>query len=241
MTPVPERLQQPLPTQHPGVIAKEHSTNRKIGAASATYVAQQSCPTTCSFYNAGCYAESGFVGFQTRKLNRQADAWDTSPLALATIEADAIDTLTGRRDLRLHVVGDSTTKQGTQFLARAARRFIAKFNRSVWSYTHAWRTVPRSAWGAVSILASCETVHEIRRARMKGYATAVVVDEFKDTKLYEIDGEKILPCPEMTRSITCTDCRLCMRDDYLRESGITIAFAAHGQRANLVKEKTQHG
>jgi hypothetical protein len=46
---------------------------------------------------------------------------------------------------------------------------------------------------------------------------------------------KILPCPEQTTGVSCADCKLCMRDDYLRDAGITIAFAAHGSPASKSK------
>lgn len=237
MVAAPERLRPATKQKHEGIIAMEKSSNAKIGDASATYVAQTSCPKSCPFYNAGCYAELGFVGIQTRRINRESDSLGLSPLELAVEEAQSIDELTGQRPLRLHVVGDSTTDRGTRLIAAAARRYIAQFGQAVWSYTHAWRKVSRAAWGAVSILASCESIPDIRRARMRGYATAIVVPEHPSDRLYELEGEKLLPCPEQTRGVTCVECRLCMRDDYLRESNITIAFAAHGSKRRMVKEK----
>jgi hypothetical protein len=118
--------------------------------------------------------------------------------------------------------------EGTKLLASAARRYSSKRGRAVWTYSHAWRGLSRKTWGSISVLASCESVQDIGDARRRGYATAIVVPEHSTRSLYRMGRTKILPCPEQTSGVACADCRLCMRDDYLRDAGITIAFAAHG-------------
>lgn len=218
-----------------GVYAKELTANPKLGDVSATYVAQLSCPASCPFLGSGCYAENGFTSMAiTKRLNRGVAA-GTTPLDIAAREAAAIDGLTGERDLRLHVVGDSTTQAGTRLLAAAALRYSSRHARPVWTYTHAWRSLPRKIWGSISVLASCETADDVRAAGHRGYATAMVVREHLTDRLTEVDGIKVLPCPEQTRGVSCAECRLCQRDDYLRDSGITIAFAAHGSPASKSK------
>src|SRR5262245_63271856 len=86
--------------------AVETSTNAKLGPVSATYASQASCPRSCPWFGKGCYAEQGFVGLQTRRLNRSAVR---GALRIARAEARVIDALTGDRLLRLHVVGDART------------------------------------------------------------------------------------------------------------------------------------
>src|SRR5207302_5585852 len=120
--------------------------------------------------------ERGLVGWQTRRLNR---SHVRGALRIAEVEARAIDTLTGDRLLRLHVVGDARTDAAARVLGAAADRYSRRGNaprhgRKVWAYTHAWRTVARASWGdAVSVLASVETVREAREAMQAGYAAAV--------------------------------------------------------------------
>src|SRR5262249_13878427 len=150
----------------------------------------------------GCYAERGLVGWQTRRPNRSALR---GAFRIAEAEARAIDTLTGDRLLRLHVVGDARTTAAARKLGAAARRYTARGNtprhgRKVWTYTHAWRTVSRDSWGdAVSVLASVETVREARDAMARGYAAAVVVAAFERPSAYPIDGTAVVPCPHQTR------------------------------------------
>ena len=222
--------------------ATEKSKNGKLsvtGNVSATSAAQESCPKTCPFYKNGCYAEDGPQGaFVTSKLNKAAAAAAASALDVAIAEAAAIDKLSGKRALRLHVVGDCATDETAEIVSAAAARHRAKAGRPVWTYTHAHVDVKRESWGNVSVLASCEKTSELAAARARGYATAVVVSEFKTDKLYVDGGEKILPCPEMTgRAASCEDCRLCWDDARLRAAGITIAFKAHGAKKAKVTDK----
>lgn len=226
--------------KHIGVSAVEVSQNSKVGTVSATYAAQQTCPADCPFYNSGCYAEQGNVGFQTKRLNAAASELDA--VQLAKNEAIAIRTLSGKLPLRLHVVGDCTTNKIAAIVSNAADEHRAKHDQPVWSYTHAWRKVARKSWGKVAILASCETTKDAKRAMAKGYAAAIVVTEHKDTKAYIEDGIKLIPCPQQTgRTASCETCKLCFHDDRLRAINGVIAFEGHGATKKIANALVQIG
>ena len=208
----------------PLAIAVELSENKKTGPVSATYASQASCPRTCPFLRNGCYAENGPIGIHTNRLNKSGPA---SALDIAMEEADKIMKLSGRWDLRLHVVGDCTTDKAAQLLSLAATRAV-KRDRKAWTYTHAWRTVERASWGQVNVLASCESANDVEAARDKGYATAMVVKGFQGDSVQKIDGVKVLPCPNQTRGVQCVDCRLCLDAERLHGKGISIGFTPHG-------------
>jgi hypothetical protein len=223
----------------PAATAVEVSRNQKIGPVSATMASQSSCPTYCPFLSAGCYANGGMQGFQTRKLNQSPM---TDPIAIAHTEADAIGTLSAARPLRLHVVGDATSNACARILASAVRLFKRRGQRNhgvepaAWLYTHAWPKVNRRSFGPISALASCESTQQVKTARKKGYATALVVDRFASDKAYEIDGVKIVPCPQQTgKTENCMSCKLCWDDARLRQIGVTIGFEAHGNQAKSVR------
>jgi len=214
-------------------IAVERTENRKTGPVSVTMASQASCPSTCPLLHSGCYAESGMQMFHTNRLNRSED---TNPESIARVEAQAIKGLSGTRPLRLHVVGDASTTKSARILSSA----VLAWKNPVWSYTHAWRKVARKAWQSVSILASCETLADVKVARSKGYATALVVDRFQSTKAYTVDGVKVIPCPAQTHeNVTCTSCRLCWNDKRLNEINATIAFEAHGLGAKKTRAKLE--
>jgi hypothetical protein len=220
-------------------IAVETSTNAKLGPVSATYASQASCPRSCPWMGQGCYAEHGLVGYQTRRLNRSALR---GALRIAEAEARAIDTLTGDRLLRLHVVGDARTDAAARELGAAADRYTRRGNaprrgRKVWTYTHSWRDVARESWGeSVSVLASVETVRDAQEAMAAGYAAAVVVAAFEREGAYRIDGVTVVPCPHQTRGVTCRDCGMCRDDQRLRSAGLVIAFQAHGSGGAAVRQ-----
>lgn len=212
--------------------AVEASDNAKTGLVHATYASQNSCPSSCPLRGNGCYAEHGPMGIWTSKVKNAGP--DATPIEVAQAEAIAIDkTLSGRLDLRLHVVGDCATNEAAAIVSEAALHVLRK-DRQAWSYTHAAADVERRAWGKVSVLASGERPEQILAYQNKGYATAMVVDKFEGDKLYQRDGLKILPCPNQTRGVKCVDCRLCLDDSRLHKQGITIGFTPHGSRAKRV-------
>lgn len=217
--------------------ATEKSSNSKVGPASVTSAAQESCPKSCAWYGAGCYAESGFQGlYVTSKLNRSVG--DATAEDVARVEAAAIDGLSGKQDLRVHIVGDSKTNRIARLVSAAADRHRAKHGKRVWSYTHAWREVLRKSWGKVSVLASCETLSDIRHAWSRGYAACVVVTKFQDTKAWVKDGIKMVPCPHTLGKVeNCVKCGLCMRGDWLFESKTVVVFEAHGGGKRKMAEK----
>ena len=231
--------------------AIERTKNKKIGVVSATYASQISCPdgsdgtTRCAFMGSGCYAELGLTKFTTNRVNTAsgrgtADAKTHIDVALA--EAAEIDQLSGKRFLRIHVVGDCRDNASASIIGAAAARFTAKHGNASWSYTHSWRETDRAAWGdSISIRASCENEEQLQGAKSRGYETCLVVEEHKSAKAYIGKyGDKIQPCVNQTtlskrtgKAMTCEECRLC----WTLPKGVTIAFAAHGEKVSDVKSK----
>lgn len=159
-------------------------------------------------------------------------------------ETDAIRKLSGQLILRLKVGGDTPTKEYAEGLADACKAYTKKAGRPAYGYTHNWQQIPRESFGGISMLASCDNISDIADAKAKGYATATVVSHFPNgNKLFVIDGHKLVPCPNQTASeekpVQCTDCKLCCNDANLRKHDITIAFEAHGRKAEQLKSTLQ--
>lgn len=208
------------------VIGVNVSENRKIGLAAATYVSQASCPKSCPFYNAGCYAEQGLTGIHTKRVNKAQKEGKQTPRELAELEAITIRNLNGKLPLRLHVVGDCKNAETAEILAAAAKDYTDKHGQIVWSYTHAKR-VPRSAWGNVSILRSCDNITEAKAEHKRGFSAAVVVTEkFTSHKIVDLgDGFKGVPCPYQTgKAKDCIACGLCLNADKLHKGKLVILF-----------------
>lgn len=225
----------PKGVQFAGVSVLAKSGNSKLGDCAATYAAAQSCPTSCPFYEGGCYAEYDQTALAWNRITSQAEG--LTAVQIATSESTAIRLTPAVRDMRLHVAGDSTTREGTRTLADACEDYVARGlavgkRLVVWGYTHAWRTVLRADWWRVSILASCETPADVRAAWRRGYAAAIAVTKFHSRQAFELwDGEgviKAVPCPAQTGERTCTECRLCFDDRRLLSDRVVIAFETHG-------------
>ena len=222
--------------------AVELSKNSKTGPVSATYTCQQSCPSTCPFLpqsinpdsNGGCYGNCGNVAMIARRLNNAAAAIPMlTAEMIAEAEAEAIDQLSGRNPLRLHVVGDSATDESANLLAQAAKRYRKRGSmyrsgsQPVWSYCHAWQAVKRISWGVVSVLASVHDMVEGLQAHGKGYALAMTVERHTAQVVDLGNGFRGVACLEQTKGINCVDCGLCFDDAKLHKHKIVILFAIH--------------
>lgn len=232
-----------------GAIYVEDSKNTKLLGSKkvdSTYTAiKNTCPSTCSLKDEGCYAQTSFVGMVNHRMERRAKG--ESPLEVARSEAKAIDEsynggqVPDKRDLRIHVAGDSRTIKGTRSIAAAVTRWKQRGGGDVWSYTHAWRHVQRAEWRNVSTLASIDKVEDASYAKQQGYAPALVVPTHLSDKAYTLPGSDVkwIPCPNQTRGVGCTDCRLCFNADRLHQGNFGITFAVHGiKKENLKRHLT---
>jgi hypothetical protein len=222
----------------------EESDNAKIrgykgGKVSTTYASiNGSCPDTCNLKaTKECYAVLGPTGMHAGRLNESAKG--KSPRDIARAERKAIkaafkggripqDGARGGRDLRLHTAGDAKTPSAVAELAAAENDWRNRGGGDVWTYTHAWRVVPRKFWGNISILASVDSPKDLRKAFKVGYAPAMIVPTHKSPNAVMMKGLRMVPCPAQTKDqIGCADCRMCL-DNSLHGRKAGILFAAHG-------------
>ena len=209
------------------------SQNRKIGAAGATYApVQATCDPRCPLLTSGrCYTRRGPVRWHEQRLARVAQPAKLSPRELAEAEAEAVDRLpSSPLPLRVHVSGDCRTRRSAQLVAAAAERYTQRGGGVAWTYTHSWRQVPREDWGAVSILASCETPADVARADAAGWAVALVVPTLDGVAGRRIEGTDLtgVGCRYDMSGVTCTDCRLCLDAEGLRSRRLAILFPLQG-------------
>lgn len=230
-----------------GAIYVQDSGNTKIMGSEkvdATYASiKHTCPSTCPLKDEGCYAQTSFTGVHNLRNERRARG--SKPIDVARAEAKAIDEsynggpVPTFRAMRLHVAGDSRTVKGTRIINKAIGRWKYRGGGDVWSYTHAWKHVARKEWSNVSILASIQNVSEVDAVRAQGYAPSIVVPEHPTDKAYKLAGSDttFIPCPNQTRGIGCSDCKLCMKADWLYETNRGIAFSVHGVYKGILKRK----
>ena len=205
----------------------ERSRNSKVGTCSATYAPQSTCPVSCPLRGEGCYGETGRVGIYGSVMTKTNRTRRYSASRLAQIEAREIRALSGRRPLRVHVLGDCRDRVAAMAIGRAMVAHTAKHGEPAWTYTHSWPVIPARAWAGADVLASCDDPSEVPRAQRKGYATALLVEMFHVAQRHMVGKVDLLPCPAQTRGIQCVNCGLCMKTTYLRDKALTIGFEAH--------------
>jgi hypothetical protein len=152
---------------------------------------------------------------------------DGTHTEVAKDEAEVIGRLSGYVPLRLHTMGDCSTDRAARILAVAAKDYTEKQGQKVYTYTHAWRTIDVKSWGSISVLASCETVDEVRQAMAKGYPAAVTIESHDN--LPKATGLRFVSCLKQTeKADTCLACGLCLRAEGLLRTKTAVCFAIHG-------------
>ncbi len=193
------------------------SSNAKTGPLAVTYRTQESCPTTCAFFENGCYARGRIFGI-ARKFGRD----DLNKIhELAT-------TLDPGQGLRLNVSGDFLTDAGDldqEYVDVVNALVRARPDVRVIAYTHAWRTLDPSSF-AFGVNASCETTADVAEARKKGWGTVMVDGPEGEI----VAGTRVVRCPaEYRDDTTCASCMLCSRTPDLPT---TVSFRTHGAGAH---------
>jgi hypothetical protein len=160
-------------------------------------------------------------------------------LKLARDEAELISDLTGRRKLRVHVVGDCATPEAAGIVGQAMVNYEKKRGKPAWTYTHAHKSVPRSAWLGARVLASCHRVSEAAGAMTRGYAVALTIRPLARFKAYTVSQDErgrfikpitVLPCPAQfkdkqgRRLSVCEHCQICQQPDRLLSKRQVVGF-----------------
>jgi hypothetical protein len=204
------------------VTAVIDSKDKKIGRMNATYAPQVTCPPSCRFYP----VIQGDILDDDLRLDVQ--------LQFASIEARKIDGLPADRKLRVHVVGDASSASAAGTIGDAMVRYEARSpnGSQAYTYTHAWNEpipVPYMAWNGARVLASCETIDDIKAARALGYACEWTYAKHNSRKVHERDGIKVLPCPNnFNKVVTCDKCMKCADIDLLKRKNWVIGLSLHG-------------
>jgi len=209
-----------------GVTVLEKTGDTKTGPMSVTHAPQLSCPKDCVLYPDTIDDISG--------TDR-----DELAITIAQAESDGIDKLSGKSNLRVHVVGDCQTIDAASIVGSAMVRYEQRGGKRAYTYTHAWRNVPYAAWQGARVIASCETTQDINMARSElGYPSAeFTYMEHESRKVFVRDGIKVLPCPnQFNKAVTCDKCMACANIEMLQDKNLVIGIAGHGAIKKLRKQ-----
>jgi hypothetical protein len=205
------------------------SGNGKTGAMTTTRTERGSCPTTCAFYDAGCYANLGRERMQWNRLNNGETG---------VVWSEFLNTIrkivpTGSL-WRHNTAGDLPHNDGN--INYLALKGIVNANKGRRGFTYSHHVLNEhnviclqnsNALG-FTVNASCESVDDADRVMSEHKIPAVAVVNSEETRRFftTTAGRKVITCPAALHpgKVTCATCGLCQKAD--RE--FVIAFPAHG-------------
>jgi hypothetical protein len=212
------------------------SSNTKTGPIPTTTSDRATCPTTCPFYDKGCYAKSGPQAIHWRKVSNaeRGFAWDEFVNQIRKIAKNQI--------WRHNVSGDLQHNDGNIDYKKLRQLIMANKGRRGFTYTHHKLnehnivSLQNANMMGFTINASCESIEEADRVMTEHEIPAVaVVNSEKTDRFYTTSsGRKVVTCPAalFPGKVTCATCGLCQKAD----RNFVIAFPSHGNAKRTVNE-----
>jgi hypothetical protein len=217
------------------------SGNGKTGPITTTRTERESCPTTCPFYNAGCYATLGRERLQWDKLNRgeKGISWNEFIAEIRKIVP--------RNSLWRHnTAGDLPHDNGDINETEVNNLVNANRGRRGYTYTHHVlnnhniNVIRECNSKGFTVNASTESVEVADKVMSEhGIPAVAVVNSEESRRFFKTEsGRKVVTCPAIVHpgKVTCATCGLCQKAD--RE--FIIAFPAHSaakKKVNAILEE----
>lgn len=213
----------------------DRSANSKTGPIPVTTSERATCPTTCPFYDKGCYAKSGPLALHWRKVSEGERGTDWKGLCSYVSE------LPKRQLWRHNQAGDLPHTMGV--INTTLLRELVDANRGKRGFTYTHHKMTPINLGAVdyannngfTINVSTESKDDAVAAYSKGLPTVVVVPSDHADSDYGMvhKGVTFVTCPAQTdKPLTCSECGLCSQS----QRQCVIMFKAHGNAKRHVSE-----
>lgn len=214
------------------------SKNRKHGGIPTSITSGATCPPSCGFFGAGCYAEFHLLRHWWAKASTLGLLWRGFLKLVRELEPGTVWRHNEAGDLP--GFGDELDVRalGSLVRANAGRRgftFTHKPLRSA-RERRAVRDAVRA--GFVINLSADSLVDADRLADFAIAPVAVALPSDSPTRgLRTPAGRPVAVCPAQTRETTCADCQLCTRAE---RAGV-VGFLAHGQARRSVDQVLKLG
>ena len=201
------------------------SSNVKTGPIPVTTTERSSCPTTCPFYDKGCYAKSGPLALHWRKVSNGERGTDWQGLC------NFVSELPDGQLWRHNQAGDLPHQDGIIDYGLLCDLIDANRGKRGFTYTHHKLNL---GWNALQIAIASEqgfTVNVSTESKddavasfRKGLPTVVVVpSDHPDSVVHE--DTLFVTCPAQQRDdMTCSECGLCSQ----AKRQCVVMFKAHG-------------
>lgn len=211
------------------------SGNRKTGPIPVSMTSARTCPKSCAYYGAGCYAEQHILAIHWRRLSdgKGGLTWDEF--------CEAIRKLPEGQLWRHNEAGDLPGDDDE--IDREALRKLVEANRGKRGFTYTHKPLTRRNAAAIRyalrngfcVNISADSPADADAAMDAGLPAVLVLPEDVSTKGNRTPkGRPITVCPAVGREgVTCATCKLCAIPN--RKS--PVGFPAHGDRRSLITTK----
>lgn len=204
------------------VLWMSRSGNKKLGGLPASISERGTCPSSCGFYLAGCYAEYGKLGSHWRRVGETAGLLWSDFLARVRCLPEG--------QLWRHNEAGDLAGDGEDLDERALSELVeANMGRRGFTFTHKhkFESIRWAVSHGFTINLSADTLDQADELAALGVAPVAVIlphDATRRTKTPA--GRRVVVCPaQTTERMTCADCQLCAKP--WRKS--IVGFRAHGQ------------
>ena len=223
------------------------SGNVKVGPIPVSTSSNQTCPPSCPFIDAGCYAKLGPLKLHWDKVSdgRRGMTFPQFLEEVRDLPKGQIWRFAQAGDLP--GVGNTINAEDLRALA------VANANRPVLAYTHKPLTPENeqalrdATQNGFHVNISAESFEKCDELIDKGLSTVVVLPseyqkanteslkDYKDRllrlKSYTPKGRKVAICPATYTDTNCLNCKACSKP---RPQGTVIGFPAHGAQKKRV-------
>jgi hypothetical protein len=212
------------------------SGNSQTGPIPTTVTEKESCPTTCAFFEKGCYGKYHLQGVHWRAVSdhKRGVSWDEFISQVRKFVPNSLWRHNVTGDLP-HIFGDINPGM-VDSLVRANR------GKKGFTYTHHvlnthnLKVIQNANANGFTISASTESVEVADKVMTEHNIPAVAVIPSTESRrfFHTESGRKVIVCPAKIHKgkVNCASCGLCQQSD--RE--FIIAFPAHGTAKNTVNQ-----
>lgn len=210
------------------------SQNKKLGGMPASITSGATCPPSCSFFGAGCYAEFHLMRHWWNETGKSGLTWRAF---LRVVRGLALGTLWRHNEAGdLPGFGDELDVLKLRELVEANR------GRRGFTFTHKplrtkrEREAVRDAVRAGFVVnLSADSLKQADELAELGVAPVAVVlpSDSKTRGVRTPAGRPVVVCPAQTRELTCAECQVCARP----KRASVVGFIAHGQARATVNQQ----
>jgi len=204
------------------------SSNAKTGPIPVSTTGRASCPTSCPFQAAGCYADNYGLNFLWNRVTNGTAGSDWTTFCAQ------IKTLPNGQLWRHNQAGDLPQDGHGRIDGHLMGYLVAaNIGKRGFTYTHHEPSLGDNAkyikgsndWGFTVNLSANTPSHADTLAALEIAPVVVVLDSTQTTNTTTPQGRPIVICPATTRDdVTCESCQLCARVD----RKVIVGFPAHG-------------